>query len=267
MKKIGIVGLGWFGLPLAESLKAKGFEVLGTTTDDDKLKLLKEKSFHCLNLNLNQVVNQNEALNFFEECNFCVINIPPSKTNFSSYENQIKFLISFLPSFCKVIFISSTGVYSDKIQTAVEDSKVLTDYNFTLQLFLTEKSLFSLLGEKLTVLRFAGLFGPNRNPSKYLAGKSDLANGKSPVNLVHLEDCIAFVEAVIENNTWGEIFNVCSTAHPSREGFYTFSCEKNNMSLPNFNTENETTIFKIVSNEKGKKRLNFKYKFDSPLDF
>ena len=36
MKNIGIIGLGWLGLPLAKNLQRQGFTIFGTTTSLEK---------------------------------------------------------------------------------------------------------------------------------------------------------------------------------------------------------------------------------------
>ncbi len=267
MKNIAIVGLGWLGLPLAENLSSKGYIIKGTSTSDEKVNFLRSQGISAINLNFNQEIDEKSAQLFFKDSEICVITIPPSKCAFNSYRTQVLKIVSLFEKRCKFIFISSTSVYSDAVLIAQEDSKTITDFNFSAQLFLTEKSLSTLLCERLTILRFAGLVGPNRNPAKFLSGKENLPNGKSPVNLVHLEDCISFIKQVIRQNSWGEIFNVCASEHPSREEYYTANCIKNGLPAPNFSKENDDKLQKIVSNEKGKTRLNFTYKFDSPFDF
>ncbi|WP_258929290.1 hypothetical protein [Flavobacterium davisii] len=45
-QKISLLGCGWLGLPLAESLIKKGYEIKGSTTNLDKIPLLKQKEFY-----------------------------------------------------------------------------------------------------------------------------------------------------------------------------------------------------------------------------
>jgi len=40
MQKVSILGCGWLGKPLAVFLISKGYLVKGSTTSDEKLKLL-----------------------------------------------------------------------------------------------------------------------------------------------------------------------------------------------------------------------------------
>ncbi len=267
MEKVAVVGLGWLGLPLGKALQQDGLQVTGTTTRPEKLPLLEKEGFELSLLDLNKAIDQSSLRSFLQGTAIAVINIPPGKANFQSYKSQCLALVALFPGTTRFVFTSSTSVYGDQVAEATEDTPVLTDYNFTSQLFLAEKALRSELGERLTILRLAGLFGENRNPARHLAGKTGVKNPDSPVNLVHRDDCIAFIREVIRQETWGECFNVCASEHPSREAFYAFMCEREKLEAPQFEQEDQSSVRKIVSNEKGKRALNFSYRYDSPFDF
>ena len=267
MENIAVVGLGWLGLPLGLHLKNKGYRVCGTTTRPEKIPVLSEQGFAVELLNLNEGVDPVKMRAFFAPVSACVINLPPGKSIFQSYASQCLTLLSLFPVSTRFVFISSTSVYADFVETAYEDTRVLTHYNFTSQLFQAEKSLKSELGERLTILRLAGLVGKGRNPAAFLAGKTGLKNPGSPVNLVHQEDCIAFISEILEKNIRGECFNVCASEHPSRKEFYTRMCRQSGLEIPQFEKSSEDFPTKKVSNEKGKARLNFSYRYDSPFDF
>lgn len=267
MDKIAVIGLGWLGLPLALALREQGFQVIGTTTTAEKIPALEEKGIEVVLLDLKKGMDENRFQSFFAGTSVCIINLPPGKSLFQTYKSQCMGLLRFFPEETKFIFTSSTSVYSDQVAVAHEHTTVLTDYNFSSQLFLTEKALRSELKERLTILRLAGLFGPGRNPAQHLAGKQGLKNPGSPVNLVHQADCISFISEVIRQGVWGETINVCASEHPPREVFYTWMCEKNDWDIPFFETNEHGRITKTVSNEKGKKMLNFSYCYDSPFDF
>jgi hypothetical protein len=36
----------------------------------------------------------------------------------------------------------------------------------------------------------------------------------APVNLIHRDDCIGIINAIIEQNVWAEVFNGCADTHP-----------------------------------------------------
>ncbi|MGV3629925.1 MAG: hypothetical protein ACO1O6_01890 [Bacteroidota bacterium] len=267
MEKIAVVGLGWLGLPLGFELLASSYRVSGTTTSPGKLDSLQGKGFELSLLDLNKGIDKPGMQAFFDGTSICIINLPPGKSIFQSYKNQCLELIALFPAYTKFIFISSTSVYSDKVSLAQENTAVLTDYNFSSQLFQAEKALKMELKDRLTILRLAGLFGENRNPARHLSGKSGLKNPGGAVNLVHQRDCISFILEVIRQECWGEVFNVCASDHPPRELFYSRMCEKEGWDLPAFDVDEPMSVSKIVSNEKGKHLLNFTYDYDSPFDF
>ena len=110
----------------------------------------------------------------------------------------------------------------------------------------------------------AGLVGNNRHPVKFMTGKN--YPGKSePINLIHLEDCIGLIDAVIENACWGETINGCTAEHPQKEEYYTWAADKLDLTAPIFNTEK--TTFKIINNEKSSNLLGYIYRYNNPFDF
>ena len=53
MRKIGIIGLGWLGLPLAEKLALEEYQVVGSTTQESKAEELSKEAYGVVVLNLN----------------------------------------------------------------------------------------------------------------------------------------------------------------------------------------------------------------------
>ena len=53
MKTVGIIGLGWAGLPLAQFLKNKSWEVIGSTTSDQKRQKLEQNGLNVVTLKMN----------------------------------------------------------------------------------------------------------------------------------------------------------------------------------------------------------------------
>lgn len=260
MQTIGIIGLGWLGLPLAKKLVESGFKVKGSVRSEQKKNQVEASGILSIVLDVS-VEQQNNPSSFFEDCSVAIITIPPSKTPFNSYQSSILKACSLFPENCQFIFTSSTSVYADHVANAIEDTKILSDYNFTSQLFLTEKALQQHFKERITILRLGGLFGEDRNPAKHLAGKIELKNPDAPINIVHQEDVIEIIFQLIKNKIAGEIFNVCCDNHEKRKEFYTKQCEKLNLPTPIFSEVNDT--LKCISNRKLKKALGnvFKHNF------
>src|SRR5690606_15302388 len=96
-----------------------------------------------------------------------------------------------------------------------------------------------------TVIRLGGLIGPGRHPGRFFSGKKNVPNGMAPVNLIHLDDCIGLIEAVIEKNIWNGVFNACAPQHPSRQEFYSNAAKSAGLPLPHF--RNELQEWKMVN--------------------
>lgn len=270
MMKIAIIGFGWLGLPLGKSLLEKGHEIIGTTTTSAKIKVLEELGFSATFLDFSVELPQKLNL-FFEKTDICILNFPPkrnnSNPNIQIYGEQLLKAIQPFSDKTKFIFISSTGIYPDSISVAKEDEfdrKTIVNEN---QLANAEEVLHQKLKDRLTIVRMAGLIGADRQIAKYFAGKTEIPNGKSPVNLIHQIDCVGIISKIIESNFWGEILNACASFHPSREEYYTFSCAELNLQNPTFKVESNPTFSKTVDNEKSKTVLGYQYQLENPFDF
>lgn len=263
MAQISILGCGWLGLPLADSLIKKGFEVKGSTTSQDKVKILTEKGIQPYLISLtNNGVNGNVE-DFLKSGEILIIDIPPKlrKENSESFVEKIKALIPFIESsgITKVIFTSSTSVYNDDNSIVTEETIALPQSESGKQLVEVEKLLQNNTNFKTTVVRFGGLTGEDRQPVKFLAGKENLENPEAPVNIIHQQDCIGIIEKIIEKQAWGEIFNAVTPYHPSRREHYTKQAIVMKLPEPKFNSE-KPSYGKTVSSKKIMTALGYQFK-------
>ncbi|WP_105002615.1 hypothetical protein [Tenacibaculum sp. SG-28] len=86
----------------------------------------------------------------------------------------------------------------------------------------------------------------------------------APVNLIHRDDCIGLIQAILHKNIWGEIINGCADKHPLREKFYRLASKNLGLTPPEFKNT-ATTAYKKVCNEKSKQYLEYSYKFPDPM--
>lgn len=268
---ISILGCGWLGLPLAKSLLKKDHLVKGSTTSEEKLELLKQEGIEPYLIKLEPELKGNTDDEFWKS-DLLILNIPPGrgrKNVITYHRKQIQSVLQqVLASEIKqVIFISSTSVYP-KTPGVVEEEdarpgKAGRDSGEALleaEQLLMERSEFDT-----TVIRFGGLYGYDRHPAKYLAGKNNLDRAKAPVNLIHRDDCIRIIEEVITQNVKGEIFNAVSDGHPPRKMYYTTACKALGLTTPKFKKDTGTN-YKVVSNVKLKKQLTYRFIYPNPLD-
>ncbi|MEP0862475.1 MAG: NAD-dependent epimerase/dehydratase family protein [Ignavibacterium sp.] len=267
MKTISILGCGWLGLPLAESLISDGYNVKGSTTSDLKLSLLQSKSIEPYKILLNpQLIGEN--VEKFFDCDVLITNIPPLRRDdlieyhFLQIESVVKHLKN---SNCrKVIFISSTSVYGNKNNEVDEDSKTLPDTLSGEALVIVENYLKKNEIFDTTIIRFGGLIGPNRNPAKFALTRTLIEYADTPLNLIHLDDCIGIIKSVLEKEIWNEVINGVCEYHPTRREFYSLSAEKLSLQIPEFKNGKEP--YKIVKSKKINSLLNYQFKYSNPLD-
>ncbi|MBR9756885.1 MAG: NAD(P)-binding domain-containing protein [Algicola sp.] len=247
-KRISILGCGWLGLALAVSLTNKGNKVYGSTTSISKLKILEEKNIKPFLIDISKPdVDMMDFLSSdvliiaitsksLEDVNNLISNIEKSKVK-------------------KILFISSTSVYplTNGIVTE-ETNTAITPLSKIEKLFITNPSF------KVTILRFGGLFGYDRKPGNFIKSNTAVKNPEGYINVIHRDDCIEIIEQIIIKNIWNEVLNACSDKHPKRRHFYLKEIKKVGKSTVLFD-ENSKNDFKIVSSEKMKTLLNYKFKY------
>lgn len=251
--------MGWLGKPLAIELKKSEYLVVGTCATQEKSIELKELNIPHLMLDLNQDVKLSDTIT--NDADVVIWCIPPSKINGNYGTRFAEISKQFQPN-TRFIFTSTTGVYPENQVEYTEDF-IPTEAEKN-ELFKAEEQVKSELENRVTIIRFAGLIGPNRHPAKFFAGKTGIANGLSPVNLIHLDDSIGIIKEIIQKEKWGMIFNACSSIHPSREEYYTAACKHFNFSTPHFEPGKKG---KTISNLLSKQVLDYEYQFDNPYDF
>lgn len=265
--QISILGCGWLGLPLAESLLKNGFSIYGSTTAAEKILVLEKAGITPFQLLLFENKIAGEVDLFLEHSEILIIDIPPklrgdSKENFVG---KIQTLIPFIEksSVNKVVFVSSTAVYHDDNKTVTEATVPHPETESGKQLWQAEQLLQSNTHFQTTIVRFGGLIGENRHPIHYLSGRKNIENPDAPINMIHQEDCIGIIQGIIEKGSWNETFNAVAPEHPTRKEYYTQKAIELNLPLPEFDAT-KTSVGKTISNEKVTTMLNYKFKKELP---
>jgi nucleoside-diphosphate-sugar epimerase len=266
--KVSILGCGWLGFPLAKKLIKIGFEVKGSTTSENKLDLLKSNKIVPYLLEVTEHKISECISDFLYNSKILIIDIPPGlrkiteATSEKTFVNKIKNLIPLIENSTvkKVIFISSTSVYTDTaaIPTVTEKTVLNPNTESGKQLVEVENLLRNNSNFQTTIIRFGGLIGENRNIVKMLTGKTNVANPDAPINLIHQQDCIEIICEILKQNCWNETFNAVVPNHPTRKNYYTEKAKLYHLTTPLFN-EDETNIGKIVSSEKLETILSYRF--------
>lgn len=264
------MGCGWLGFPLAKKLIEKGNSVNGSTTSENKLSTFKDFNINPFLVTLDSESISESIQDFLAESEILIIDIPPKlraanpDSDKKVFVEKIKNLIPFIEKSTvkKVLFVSSTSVYGDDNDLITEETIPNPETESGKQLFLAEKLLQENQNFETTILRFGGLIGEDRHPVKFLAGKENLENPDAPINLIHLNDCIRIIEAIINQSKWKEVFNAVAPFHPTRAEYYIQKASDMNLSEPKFSSE-KSNIKKVISSEKIEILLDYKFSLEN----
>lgn len=272
--KISILGCGWLGFPLAQTLLRRGHSVRGATTSKEKLEILKSNGIEPFLIRSPDLLNSAKK-NAFWQSDLLFLNIPPGRGNrnvVSSYTKAIHAVREQIEqepgqSIKKVIFASSTSVYppSEGVYTEKDSVARQTSRPSGSAVLKAEKLLLDSDAFKTIILRFGGLYGYDRHPVRYLAGKKNLPSPNNPVNLIHQDDCIGIVETILEKDFEPDIYNAVSDGHPPRQTLYQSAAEHYNLEPPSFDADTES-VHRVISNKKLKEKLNYSFIYPNPLD-
>jgi nucleoside-diphosphate-sugar epimerase len=259
---ISILGCGWYGSALGKALIADGIQVKGSTTSAAKMDDLEAQGIQPYIVNFSPGEEIYDA-DFFD-CNVLWIAIPPKSRSGEGavFIEKVKGIIKAIKShnIQNVVFISSTGVYPDSNQRVNEETDPQSNTEAGRILFEAENLFRAEDIFKTTIIRFAGLIGPGRNPGRFFAGKKDIPNGDAPVNLIHLDDCIGLSKAILAKRAFGYLFNGCSPEHPIKADFYTQAALSSGLEKPEF--IRELREWKIVGSVNVGSVLDYKYKVE-----
>lgn len=214
-----------------------GYQVSGSTTKKANLDLIAHEGIDSYYVTLLEEGVRGQLIDFLKEIDILVINVPPKRdADDDSYLKKMRQLYEAVKIMHveKVIFVSSTSVYGDLSGDVTEKTIPKPKTTSGKQLLAAEKLFKKDTSLSTTIVRFAGLIGPDRHPVTFLSGRKNLKNGDDVINLIHLEDCIYLLTAIIENNWWNDIFNGVYPYHPSKKEYYTAEAIKRGLPIPEY---------------------------------
>lgn len=260
-RSISIIGCGFVGLPLARSLVRDGWIVRGSTTTEEKIPFLETAGIEAYRFDVTDL--DSASAGPLTDSDIVVVNIPPGRRDRdrrNAYSGWMARLSEAIDAESRTIFVSSTSVLPDVSRVVDEDDATADAGGSAASLLEAENTFLARIDS--VVVRFGGLYGYERTPGRFFAGRTDVPGGGVPVNMIHRDDSVAALRFLIEQPTVLRTFNACAPIHPTRAEFYVRWARRAGLEAPTF--DSSPKAFKIVSCER-LRRIGFTFAYPDPL--
>ncbi|MEF1201074.1 NAD(P)H-binding protein [Vibrio owensii] len=268
-----IVGAGWLGTPLAQTLIDQGHQVTVTRRSQTRLDEFPLTSVQPALLDLNEPHSQQQLIELIEQHQIerIVGAFPPGfrKGNGQEYAQQWQRLVSAAKqsSVNKLLMVSSTTVYPNLAVDMKEEDATLalaqTSEHFSdnARIMLQAEQYVIDSGIDYAIVRCSGLIGSDRHPSRF-AMRLKQVSRKAPANMVHQNDAVA-ATAFALNQIDNEVVNATTPNTVSKAEFYQAAITQSDLDIA-LPPVTETTDKRILADKLV--ALGYQFQFNSTLD-
>jgi nucleoside-diphosphate-sugar epimerase len=215
-----IVGCGYLGKRVAALWQARGHRVFATTRRRaDELRAYGIEPLVC-DLSTGAGL---EALPRADAVAYCVgFDRSPGATMHDVYVHGLENVLNRLPPPGRFVYVSSTGVYGQCAGEEVDEIAATEPAEESGRVVLEAEAVLRRHLPGAVVLRFAGIYGPERVIRRQTveAGEPLVGDAEKWLNLIHVEDGAAAVVTAAERACPGAVVNVCDDRPVRRREFY-----------------------------------------------
>ncbi|MHC6648398.1 NAD-dependent epimerase/dehydratase family protein [Alteromonas sp. HB246098] len=264
-QNVVISGYGWLAGYVGNALAGK-VNIIGTTRSQQKRLALKEQGVTAIEYALGDDTSvlcshlQNATL---------LLNIPPGRrnTNLESFtENMLRLIDAALSAdVAHIIFISTTSVYGDDTNNVLTEQSDTNPQTASAKAHVTiENHLMSKRDQtNISIVRLAGLVGPDRHPARSLSGRQ-LDAGNKRINLVHVHDIVSALTSIICDKPLNDVIHLCSLSHPKRGIYYVDAANAMGIDTPHFSDTEAQPGGKVIDAAQSWERLNITPTYGDP---
>jgi nucleoside-diphosphate-sugar epimerase len=263
-EQVLIVGCGDIGQRLAQCLPQDAYSVTGLRRNPPvDLPYLRYQACDATNAEeLAEVLLQDFAV--------IIISMTPSERSDSGYErayvqtcrNLVEGLKTQSLTPRLVIFVSSTAVYGQLDGSWVDENSPTEPVGFSGERLLEAETLIQKSGYANTIVRFSGIYGPNRNRLIEQVKQKRASASTHFTNRIHADDCARSLAYLIELDRKSEklqaIYLATDSAPAPMVDVVTWLAEQ--MEVKEFLSE-------AATNERGNKRCSNQRLLDSGFVF
>ena len=233
--KAAIIGCGYVGKTVAHLWKAKGFDVIVTTTSPERVDELSEVSNKVVVLEGSEEHKLKGAIADRETVLLCVGSKRGANYR-KTYLGTAQTVAQVLPktSVKQLIYTSTCSIYGQNSGAWINETmppNPSTENGKIIE--AAEQTLLEAISPQLKVciLRLGGIYGPGRsveNIYSRIAGKTMPGKGEEAANWVHLLDIIGAIDWAQTKQLSG-IYNVVQDEIPMRKELIGEVCDRLNL--------------------------------------
>lgn len=261
---ISVLGGGWLGLAAARHLAAQGHAVQVSRTTAAGVQQVRALGLPAYEVDLAATALADGP---FWQVPTVLIAVPPQSgqpeiTQVAQYRRLAARLRA--SGVRHVLYVSSTSVYAEANAVVTEATPTAPQKPGGQVVQALEQVLRQEPAFQTTVLRFGGLIGYDRLPTDAAAIARRSRAADTPMNVIHRDDCVRVIAEIIRQQAWGEVFNACADAHPTRRAYYAAAARARGFALPDLGPV-QAQPYKVVSSEKLKQALSYSFLYPDPL--
>jgi nucleoside-diphosphate-sugar epimerase len=204
-----IVGFGYVASRLVANHADRFGRVAATVRSAEKCERIAER-FSDFDLHLfDGTATDGDMLDRCAEADVVLISVPPGVDRDVVLDRLGAAIAGGRAS--RVIYLSTIGVYGDhRGEWIDEDTPPAPEHDRTKARIAVETAWRRLLGDRLSVLRLGGIYGPGRNALVELrAGRARrIVKPGQVFNRIHADDAARAIMGAIESGTGG-VWNIC----------------------------------------------------------
>jgi nucleoside-diphosphate-sugar epimerase len=264
--RVLVIGCGYVGTPLAESLAAAGHEVVGVSRAHPEFAAT-VSHIPC------DITRPDEIARLPREFDWVVNAVSSTKGGVNEYRavyfEGTKNLLSHL-QFRKYVFTSSTSVYGQSDGSLVTETSAAEPASPTSRVLRDTEELLLRSGRPAIVLRVAGIYGPGRGHlfQQFLRGEVRIhGDGGRFINMIHRDDVVAAIIKTLDSGRPNEIYNVVDDEPVTERVFFEWLAKNLQRDMPPSLPESERAsrkrgaTNKRISNGKLRNELAFTLKY------
>jgi nucleoside-diphosphate-sugar epimerase len=218
-----ILGCGYLGKRLAALWLAEGHRVFALTRSDPRAAELRRLGVEPVR---GDVLDPSSlrALPAVATAAYCVgFDRAAGRTMREVYVDGLAHVLAALPPAGRFVYVSSTGVYGQCHGEEVDEEAATEPVEESGGVVLEAERLLRGRCPEAVVLRFAGIYGPDRllRAQAVRAGEPTVGDPDRWLNLIHVADGAAAVVAAEARGRPGAVYNVADDRPVRRRDFYT----------------------------------------------